>query len=239
MGIYARHNGEWYNVYEGGKAGGLEGLGGWATIEEIKGKGIKHEYKANDVDWVAYEWTDGGSFTVTDGIIETLTVGSGGYGAGGGGVGTIATGGLVLHTLQQASAGTFLLSVAPAASSVGETPTNGSASTINFDIPMRATGGSNAGSVSTFPPAFDGYEMFITGGSMWCGGNSVSTKTGPGFGGASRPYKASKAGVVVVRVPKTSDNSNLPAGAFDIPTTRQALRETVAEQVKDIRKRRN
>ena len=34
-----------------------QGLGGWATITDVKGKGKKYSYTDADGDWVAYEWT--------------------------------------------------------------------------------------------------------------------------------------------------------------------------------------
>ena len=77
MGIYARHNSEWYRVDEGGSAAELPGLGGWATITDVKGKGNKYSYTDADEDWVAFEWTADGSFTIPDdALVEVLLVAS-------------------------------------------------------------------------------------------------------------------------------------------------------------------
>lgn len=50
----------------------LPGLGGWATITEVTGTYTKHSYG----DWVAYEFTDDGFFTLDSegGLVEALIV---------------------------------------------------------------------------------------------------------------------------------------------------------------------
>ena len=66
--------------------GALPGLGGWASITDVKGKGKKYSYTDADGDWVAYEWTGTGTVDVRDGIIEHLVVGGG---SGGGPKGVV------------------------------------------------------------------------------------------------------------------------------------------------------
>ena len=79
MGIYARHLGEWYRVDEGGSAGELPGLGGWATIKEVSGNPTRYEYPAGNPEWVAFEWTGTtGSITFSEnGLVDALIVDAG------------------------------------------------------------------------------------------------------------------------------------------------------------------
>ena len=92
---------EWYRVDEGGSAGELPGLGGWASITDVKGKGKKYSYTDADGDWVAYEWTQDGSVTTdAGGLVDALVVGGGGSGGGatdsmGGGPGCGGAGGFL------------------------------------------------------------------------------------------------------------------------------------------------
>ncbi len=61
-------------------AGGiLPGLGGWAEITEVTGSPKRYAYN-DDIDWVAFEWTDTSkthTLTVTEGLMEALVVGGG------------------------------------------------------------------------------------------------------------------------------------------------------------------
>ena len=65
---------------------------------------------------------------------------------------------------------------------------------------------------------------------------------GDGGGGAGSASGTATTGVVIIRVPRSSDNSGLEgseAGTpFDTTTLREALRETATEKVKYNRKRR-
>ena len=60
----------------------LPGVGGWATIEEVSGDYTPHRYNdgpngVGGTDWVAYEFTDDGFVTNSDGLVEMLLVASG------------------------------------------------------------------------------------------------------------------------------------------------------------------
>jgi hypothetical protein len=52
----------------------LPGIGGWATITGVTGTySPRYEYAdADGVEWVAYEWTDSGAVTFSDGIVDVL-----------------------------------------------------------------------------------------------------------------------------------------------------------------------
>ena len=89
MGIYARHLGEWYRVDEGGSAGELPGLGGWANIKKVTGNPTRIQYPDlidSNFTWVAFEWkvadVPDATFTITTnngsvGLVDSLVVGGG------------------------------------------------------------------------------------------------------------------------------------------------------------------
>ena len=90
MGIYARHNDEWYRVDEGGSAGELPGLGGWANITDVSApSGIKYTYTESETgtSWVAYEFRSDGTITIQEqGLMDAIVTGAGQnhpYGNGG------------------------------------------------------------------------------------------------------------------------------------------------------------
>ena len=43
---------------------------------------LKYEYTADGQDWSTFEWTDNGSVTMTDGIVDALIVAAGGSAGG-------------------------------------------------------------------------------------------------------------------------------------------------------------
>ena len=74
-------SGVWVKVYPDAAEPGLPGLGGWADVTIVDGtSGNRYTYKADGVDWVAYEWTDDGTITTTDGLLDMLLVSGGGAG---------------------------------------------------------------------------------------------------------------------------------------------------------------
>lgn len=69
---------KWVEI--GASAPGLEGGDDWATVTSVSGtyKRPRHEYNDGVTDWVAYEFTDNGSFTIDgeEGLVEFLLVAS-------------------------------------------------------------------------------------------------------------------------------------------------------------------
>jgi hypothetical protein len=100
-GIYAKvadDGGKWVEI--GASSGGLPGIGGWATITAVSGTyKPRHEYNdgpggVGGTDWVAYEFTDDGTLTTSDGLVDALLM-SGGRGANKYPTGDLANGGAV------------------------------------------------------------------------------------------------------------------------------------------------
>jgi len=86
MGIWTKvadDGGKWVEIGASSGGGELPGLGGWATITAVSGdyKNPRHEYNDGVTDWVAYEWTDDGTLTTTDGLLDMLLVSGGGAGS--------------------------------------------------------------------------------------------------------------------------------------------------------------
>lgn len=100
MSVYAKTANGWTEV---GASEGLPGLGGWATIEEVSDNPTRYTYNDGSTDWVAYEWTGDGSFTIgpDNGLVEILLVASGSMESGGSG----GKGGGVLTGVQLMPAG--------------------------------------------------------------------------------------------------------------------------------------
>jgi len=83
MGIYTKvadpAGDKWIEI--GASAPGLPGVGGWATITAVSGTYTQPRYEYTDadgMDWIAYEWTDDGTITTSDGLVDALIVGAGG-----------------------------------------------------------------------------------------------------------------------------------------------------------------
>jgi hypothetical protein len=91
------------------------------------------------------------------------------------------------------------------------------------------------------PERGEPYPSSITGSPETYAGGKKNSTTRYGDGGANSG-NSGRNGVVIVRVPRSSDNSGLEgseAGTpFDTTTLREALRETATEKVKSNRKRR-
>ena len=72
-------SGVWVKVYPDAAEPGLPGFGGWADVTTVTGdSGNRYTYKDIDgFDWVAYEWTDIGTVTMTEGLADALLIGGG------------------------------------------------------------------------------------------------------------------------------------------------------------------
>lgn len=218
----------------------LPGVGGWATITEVKGKGKKYEYTADGVEWSAFEWTDDGSVKTSGGLVDALLCGSGGAGSANwsGDAGYLITG---LHTLNvdndvKVGKG-HAYNEAVTKSQLGSLFAGGGVS-------QSANGGGSSGS-SQENILWTGTVSTIRDGNPveYCQGVSEPlTSPGAQTPGSGSTGANSQDGVVIIRVPKSSDNSGLEgseAGTpFDTTTLREALRETATEKVKSNRKRR-
>ena len=156
MAIYTKiadDGGKWVEI--GTSSGGLPGLGGWATITAVSGVYTPHRYNdgpggVGGTDWVAYEFTDDGTITTSDGLVDLLLVGAGGErnavttaSLGPGGRSGAGNGGGLVTGLWEVTA-------APHDITVGTTAANNSAqsgSPTTFDaITIPAPGGGYAGS---------------------------------------------------------------------------------------------
>lgn len=210
--------------------GALPGLGGWATITDVKGKGKKYAYG----DWVAYEWTaDGELTTLNGGLVDALLV-SGGAG-----------GGFSSNQFNGQGAGfTGFISIGSSENIlVGAGGTNG-------QLPPDPGKPSFIGSAESPPGGPDfawSLDSDITGQTeTYCKGAQSSPRPGKGEGGVR--YVNGSSGCVIVRVPKDQDHFTDITGSeagepFDIPTTRQAVVEALEEKVEEakeaVRDRRN
>lgn len=255
-GVYARYNGEWYEVAVPQEAGVLPGIGGWADVTAVEGTGTKYEYTADGLEWSAWEFTDNGSFTVgsEEGLIEFLLVSSATRHSGSSG----GKGGAVLAGLEMIEAG------AVTTINVGKTDN-------------AATYGAANGSSPSFLTHEQGEILFCGDVGGWsnpyAGGNGGIQPNGTGvysgifgtmrgFGGGATsdgfPYGVDPAvdnsgaastdnaqswpngapqnnGVVGIRVPKLNDKTGTVGSQlgtpFSVPTT------TATKKVKSNRKR--
>ena len=236
MGIYARHNDEWYRVDEGG--GELPGIGGWATITDVKGKGNKYSYTDADGDWVAYEFTNDGELTTqAGGLVEALIVSGGtGYwanalaspyalpGFGKGWTAVVHLDGPT-HEIVIGNGGQSLAGGANGMPAMGQ----------ETKLGQHISGTHHTAHASISPPIIS----FITGSEVEYAGASNSPIANSGDGGLAAGA-AGASGVVIVRVPKANDGRSDIAGSeagesFDITTTRQAIVEAVEEKVESVK----
>ena len=193
---------------------GLPGLGGWATIEAVSGTTTtRYEYNDGVTDWVAYEWTDDGTVSTTDGLIDVLLAGGGGWGrhaapTGGEGGGNGAT--LVYGIFNSAYFGS-----SPHAITIGEAgdPITGLGKDSTFG-PIRSNGGTStnysgnggdgAGGLHSGSTGGAGLSYAISGTELEyaAGGNAGSPQKNPiTYGSGAGNGVTPGAGVVIVRVP--------------------------------------
>ena len=262
-GVYARHNGEWYEVTPAcPEPGVLPGIGGWADITAVAGTGTKYEYTADGLEWSAWEFTGNGSFTVgsEEGLIEFLLVSSAtrhnSYQGG--------KGGAVLAGLEMMDAGSATTV------SVGKTADAGSYGAANGSSPSYLTHEHGemlfAGDVGGWSDPYAGGNGGIDNTGRGVFSSIFGTKRG--FGGGAqvngKPYGVDPAvpnsgaasmdnaqswpngapqnnGVVGIRVPKLNDKTGTTGSElgtpFSVPTSRKSLRETAEKKVKSNRKR--
>ncbi len=244
MGIYAKVNGEWKSV--DGESQGLEGIPGWSIISNVKGTGTKFEYTDDKgVEWSVFEWHSkvindkDGSVDITEGIVDTLVVGGGERTATAASGGSVNVGEMVLE------GGTYDFVIAEGMQGGG----SGDSTWIEYNGEIIIVSPGGAGSYNRGAGAITKGQIptpvisSITGEPKEYGaGYSLAPSNKGHRGSGYTANNTASGGNVTFRIPKSSDNSGLPgseAGVdFDIPTTRQALKETVVEKVKTNRKRK-
>ena len=244
MGIYARHNDEWYRVDEGGSAGELPGLGGWATITDVKGKGKKYSYTDADGDWVAYEWTADGSLdTQAGGLVDALIVGGGGPAVSTTGHGA---GGYMVDGIRTVST-TSSIVIGKGGNKVGWDSSDELTKSRETSLgDIQAGGGGHAGAGpsgdGTSSEPWNGVYSTIANGStnVLYAPNGKSTIAAPGRGASNVSSREGQDGVVIIRVPKANDlfkdiTGSVAGEAFDIPTTRQAVAAALEEKVEAVK----
>ena len=73
-GVYARHNGEWYEVSTTHDPDVIPGLGGWASLGAVSMQmdfPEMHTYTENGMEWASFTFTHDGSFTLREeGLVE-------------------------------------------------------------------------------------------------------------------------------------------------------------------------
>jgi hypothetical protein len=201
--------------------GGLPGIGGWATIEEVSGDYTKHTYD----DWVAYEWTGDGTVTTSGGLVDSLLVGQGGLqhdsGAGGGGGGAFQS--LInVGTVEDISVETrsgipgnqvYLKAGGPSSlgnwqvAGGGTGYANGNLSGNGFAPAAPAGPGGGAGGKGTNTYPGPGMKSSITGSEVEYGRGGwkdtpATSNPGEGGGGSGGQNIWGNPGRVIIRVPK-------------------------------------
>ena len=262
-GVYARYNGEWYEVTSDcPEPGVLPGIGGWAEITTIEGTGTKYEYTADGLDWSAWEFTEDGSFTVgsEDGLVEFLLVSSATRHSGSSG----GKGGAVLAGLEMMTAGSITtVNVGKTADAASYGAANGSSPSFlthdhgevlfagsvgDWSAPFHSgNGGIQQDGTGVYSGIFGTVRGF--GGGATANGKPYGVDPAVDNSGAasmdnsqSWPNGASQNnGVVGIRVPKLNDKTGTTGSQlgtpFSVPTSRKFLRKTATKKVKSNRKR--
>ena len=219
--------GVWVKVYPKDNAGGgeLPGLGGWAEVTSVTGTGIKYEYTADGFDWSTFAWTSDGSVAASEGLLDVLIVGGGmGYmnnlsNSGGGGS-------IVTNIVDVPSGGTLPIEVGlgkPAGNNFEQyTGTPSSLGEIHTGYAYAAGFSYYGTTTDNVPERGEPYPSNITGSPETYGGGKKNSTSRYGDGGANSG-NAGKDGVVILRVPRTSDKTGMAAGPFDITTLRDKI----------------
>ena len=195
--------------------GGLEGVGGWATIEEVSGNPTRYEYPAGNPEWVAFEWDTAGTFAnalkVTSGLADVMVIG--------GGSGSYATPQHVPGVSGEVIRGLHVIESGDVSVGAGGA----------FD---RPGGTSSLGTLTTRPAAWgagytSGITSEITGESVFYAPYSGQAP-GPGQGGQTNG--SGKTGIVIFRVPVEYDNTK---GQGSIPASVRAAVDEAVDQAKE------
>ena len=193
--------------------GQLPGVGGWATVQSITGSaGTRYTYNDGVMDWVAYEFTDDGTLTKSEGLADVLLISGGsGYhsqwanggdldvqpGGGGDAVSGIHNVGLGALTVTVGSGG-------PANNYPWGTP--GAASVLgSLETRCGRLYGMNSNGLN------DPITSSITGVSETYAEGGFSKPSSSGRGdGAKSSGQSGTSGIVVIRVPAANAKASLP-----------------------------
>ncbi len=193
--------------------GQIPGLGGWATVQSITGSaGTRYTYNDGVMDWVAYEFTDDGTLTKSEGLADVLLISGGsGYhsqwanggdldvqpGGGGDAVSGIHNVGLGALTVTVGSGG-------PANNYPWGTP--GAASVLgSLETRCGRLYGMNSNGLN------DPITSSITGVSETYAEGGFSKPSSSGRGdGAKSSGQSGTSGIVVIRVPAANAKATLP-----------------------------
>ena len=217
-GVYARYNGEWYEVSTTHDPDVIPGLGGWATLSSVAMTGGFPEtntYTQNGMEWTSYTFTQDGSFTISEeGLVEVLIVGSAGMESNGSG----GKGGGVLTGVEQMESGVCTVAIAPGNTTNGEpsyiTEPSGKVTWIamvgDWSTPARTgNGGMDLSGNGVFSSIENGEEIGYGGGAAAKADYGQGNPPRPNSGGASTVTSPSGSntkgagGIVIIRVPST------------------------------------
>ena len=160
-------SGVWVKIYP---PEAVPGIGDWSNVTAMTGSPTRVDYTEEGFEWTSFQWSGGGSITVTEGLMDTLIVGggaaaSGSFSGGAGGV---------LHGVQDFTPATHTILV-------GTTPTGGS----NTDGGRSAIGDDSIGGGLTraaCPNGFKDYESGGYGAGAGSTGDATNADTGgPGY----------------------------------------------------------
>ena len=217
-GVYARYNGEWYEVAVPQDPDVIPGLGGWGTLSAVEMQGglpTTNTYTQNGVEFTSYTFTQDGSFTLSEaGLIEVLVVGSASMESNGSG----GKGGGVLTGVEEMELGQSTVAIAPGGTTNGEptyiTEPNGKVTWISMtgdwsDPARTGNGGMDASGNGVFSSIETGEEIGYGGGAAatadYGQGNPPRANSGGASTKTSAPGSNTKGagGIVIIRVPSS------------------------------------
>jgi hypothetical protein len=239
MGVFVKTAAdEWTNL-AGGKSGELPGIGGWADVTAVTGVGTKYEYTADGMDWSAFEWTADGDVTTSGGLVDALLVGGGTHYSTNPAYGGRVNAGII----QLSQSNTVTVGGLGAPPSLPGTSTSRSAITETNSGGLLAVAQSGEKYAGTWNLAdawgaaaeagvdsLQGWKSSITESEVEYGKGYNGADANNGEPGSAGPNGGD--GRVIIRVPRTSDKTGLPAGAFDTTTLRNKVKEAVKRKVK-------
>ena len=217
-GVYARYNGEWYEVSTTQDPDVIPGLGGWATISSVSMTGTTPEinkYTQNGMEWTSFTFINDGSFTLSEaGLVEVLIVGSAGMESNGSG----GKGGGVLSGVEVMELGESTIAIAPGNTTVGEpsyiTEPSGKVTWIamvgGWSEPARTgNGGMDLSGNGVFSTLKDSTVIGYGGGAAATADYGQGDPPRPNSGGASTKVSPSGSstkgagGIIIIRVPSS------------------------------------
>jgi len=212
-------SGVWVKVYPDAAEPGLPGFGGWADVTTVTGdSGNRYTYKDIDgFDWVAYEWTDIGTVTMTEGLADALLIGGGmGYmnnlsNSGGGGS--------IVTNILNFEGGIHNVDIGvgkPAGNNFEQyTGTPTSVGPIHTGYSYAAGFSYSGTTTDNDDPRGTPYPSSITGSPETYAGGKVNSTSRLGDGGANAG-NSGKNGVAIIRVPAANALATIPGTWGDL-----------------------